>query len=800
MGKRLDPPDGAAGLAVAVRRYAANLFAAAADFSPQAIANVRQFFKLISQAEDTDDDAPEQSQWAWARFLAGWPAWRPHRLERQLLLPSMEALRELAVRIRDATATATVEPAFRRWSLFSRPHAPAPSVDLREVLAHTADVLDALVHPSPSSVTGVLDRAVELGRAVDVRIARLPEEWLPLRLTRAAALLPEWPAMPPLLADCGLLPWLADLIQSAVERGPFPNAPAAFVAVMKETLDDLRTQRMLPTGDAIHGALDELSTVEEGSPAEAWLRGLSSLLASIDSRQPSSRWPILLARLAVRAVEQVAPNAEPPVNPNTLAVPRDWCRPGRAAYRYAVHPSAPRSVVRIDRFAIPPDRAEVTLSLGAKPNGAVIWLTVEESQFAGGPGTKLAGRFRKRAEVEFWDRASAGDDPASLRKGWIAWLDTTPGRDWFHSIAEKFSQHASTGVLLAAVRQSAGVECFPNIDTQSGETSWPAEVPFTAASVSFAASASPPGTILSVARFATSPAAARMCVSLGPIGPIGAAIAATWDAVVASGLELDNCRAVLAPALEAAARTGGLISNDVLLALLDQLADTEPGASSAHDGRDALLARLRDWAAVAAFAIQPAEWTFAAGGAAPAPDAAGLDRKPVFRRDVPLGRIAKVKRFGLVGSDGVVRAGEIVISAGLAPPGLVELEAAAESLEGREGDELREAFRGLRAAGAEGYLELALTDLFTRFWDRAYPVWSAAAPDVAEDFAERLRALLQVQFSLDVVHPANYRDHPSGWVSVPPGTRMTSGRVVRVLRPGLASGGELRVPARVEAE
>ena len=48
--------------------------------------------------------------------------------------------------------------------------------------------------------------------------------------------------------------------------------------------------------------------------------------------------------------------------------------------------------------------------------------------------------------------------------------------------------------------------------------------------------------------------------------------------------------------------------------------------------------------------------------------------------------------------------------------------------------------------------------------------------------------------------PLNYRDHPAGPVQVPAGTRMTTGRVVRVLRPGLVAGEVLRLPARVEAE
>jgi hypothetical protein len=240
---------------------------------------------------------------------------------------------------------------------------------------------------------------------------------------------------------------------------------------------------------------------------------------------------------------------------------------------------------------------------------------------------------------------------------------------------------------------------------------------------------------------------------------------------------------------------------DGLGPVLDELAKLDPTADAAHlAARDDLLSLVRGWAGDIGLGVVPEDWSFAAGGTAPPADAPGVTAKPVFRRDVSAGRIARVKAFGLVRGDEVIRPAEVVISAGPPPPGLTELEAAAEAIPGPAGDEVRAAFRDLRPAGAGGFGELAAVELFTRFWDRAYPEWAAVDPVAAAAFADGLGRMLAAGYGLAAFAPLHYRDHPAGWVVVPAGTRMTTGRVVRVLRPGLVAGDALRLPARVEAE
>jgi hypothetical protein len=62
--------------------------------------------------------------------------------------------------------------------------------------------------------------------------------------------------------------------------------------------------------------------------------------------------------------------------------------------------------------------------------------------------------------------------------------------------------------------------------------------------------------------------------------------------------------------------------------------------------------------------------------------------------------------------------------------------------------------------------------------------------------------MLRENFGLSTFEPKTDRDYPAEWVTYAPGTRLTTGRVTRILRPGLYHPveGILRLPAYVEAE
>jgi hypothetical protein len=61
--------------------------------------------------------------------------------------------------------------------------------------------------------------------------------------------------------------------------------------------------------------------------------------------------------------------------------------------------------------------------------------------------------------------------------------------------------------------------------------------------------------------------------------------------------------------------------------------------------------------------------------------------------------------------------------------------------------------------------------------------------------------VLRQNWKLYPFYPVAYQDHPDGWLQRAPGRNMVTGRVRRVLRPGLQDeDGHLRLPALVEVE
>ena len=315
---------------------------------------------------------------------------------------------------------------------------------------------------------------------------------------------------------------------------------------------------------------------------------------------------------------------------------------------------------------------------------------------------------------------------------------------------------------------------------------WPAGVPLTQPGLRAEFAARPLGTILAVERIDTDPGAARYTVSLGP-EPSAVSAAydlwalsaePAWQAAIGPHLDGD-----LAGAAPDAAR---------LAALLDAATPADsPVTAAAAEPTLARLAHLCGATLVGA------------AGYDPAADEAltGVRGVPVFRNAPPAGSVVRVRSFGLVAGGRTLRPAEVVVSAGPQPPGCAELEALVPSSPEKSRGELKAALAGLRPAALHGYLELAAVELFQLFWSRVRPAWHAADPDGAEGFAHALTQLLDGPFGVRPFAPANVFDHPDGWVTLSPGCRVTSGRVVELLAPGLldAAGG-LRLPAHALAE
>lgn len=136
-----------------------------------------------------------------------------------------------------------------------------------------------------------------------------------------------------------------------------------------------------------------------------------------------------------------------------------------------------------------------------------------------------------------------------------------------------------------------------------------------------------------------------------------------------------------------------------------------------------------------------------------------------------------------------------------APNWLIELEECVNDATGSAPGELRARLRCWHSEETAERLESSAIELHIEFWDALRSDWMRDDSERAGAFTERFMAVLADRFGLSPFYPANFQDHPAGWVRLAAGNRMTTGRVREVLRPGLLDrDGELRVPARVNVE
>jgi len=108
---------------------------------------------------------------------------------------------------------------------------------------------------------------------------------------------------------------------------------------------------------------------------------------------------------------------------------------------------------------------------------------------------------------------------------------------------------------------------------------------------------------------------------------------------------------------------------------------------------------------------------------------------------------------------------------------------------------LSQLYRSARESAAP---EVAILQFYVDLWD-TYK--KEADPQAFEDIAEFVVEKIKKFFGLVPFFPTSYLDYQEGWIIRPPGTRMTTGRVREVLRPGLQDNqGNLRIPAVCRVE
>lgn len=129
--------------------------------------------------------------------------------------------------------------------------------------------------------------------------------------------------------------------------------------------------------------------------------------------------------------------------------------------------------------------------------------------------------------------------------------------------------------------------------------------------------------------------------------------------------------------------------------------------------------------------------------------------------------------------------------------GYAELESQAAAA----GHYLAERLRQWREAALHGTLETTAVQFHVDWWGELGEELRQRDAELAAQIANRLQFVLQHGFKLFAFSPAAYQDYPDGWVQRVGGRAMVTGRVRRVIRPGLHDDQDhLRVPALVEVE
>jgi hypothetical protein len=165
--------------------------------------------------------------------------------------------------------------------------------------------------------------------------------------------------------------------------------------------------------------------------------------------------------------------------------------------------------------------------------------------------------------------------------------------------------------------------------------------------------------------------------------------------------------------------------------------------------------------------------------------------------------LVQLSKFG-VRSDHLSRPrnGLARVYVGPCPDGMVELLDAVDILSNDEfAEDLERLIHAWPEAAFKGVLDVVAVQFYVDFWDKTYDRWHERYPEHAASFVNRLFYFLQHGFGLFPFNPVTYQDYPDGWLQRVAGRPMVSGRVRRVIRPGLHDDqNHLRVPALVEVE
>ncbi len=379
---------------------------------------------------------------------------------------------------------------------------------------------------------------------------------------------------------------------------------------------------------------------------------------------------------------------------------------------------------------------------------------------------------------------------AAARTRFAHWVVGEAGREWFaRCLAETEAQPGGDASRWWQALRSAGwCRAYPDLDPARTPPvpEWPADTPRGWPAVSAVPSDLPVGGVVGVPRYSPTPSEARVILSDGRPAP-GSPLALFHDLFAAVGAveawwgegRWDEAHQLSAGPPADPGRAAVLVGK-----WLDVL-----GGSTA--GKEKCLQALGEWArGFGLDLVVPGPTEPEAGPA--------VVTRGVFS-DLPARRVVRASGCGLTAGDRVLRQAVVEVSLGPAPPGFVELEAAAEKLPPK--NPLRDRVFLLQEALRGDYLREAAVELYVDYWGETGAAVRAADPALAAEFAARLTGFLHAAYGLSMFTPTSIHDHPDGWLAVVPGGRAMTGLVRSVRRPGLQDEhGNLRIPALVEVE
>lgn len=366
----------------------------------------------------------------------------------------------------------------------------------------------------------------------------------------------------------------------------------------------------------------------------------------------------------------------------------------------------------------------------------------------------------------------ATDEAAALQR-FQTWLrESKEGEAWFHGLTSRAAKcPGPEREWWQVLRARQWCSCYPDLDS-AFKPFWPTGLPQEWPTFRSTPSDDPIGAWVKVRRYAAVEGNARIVVSDGR--PTSGSPAAQFGELVQTAPSDDTWRG----GLWSAARTLTHATDADRPTIVDLALQLLERSAGRYD--EAVL----NW--VRSFGIEVV------------PPGGGERTTYRFDPSAP-GTVLSLSAIGFRDHDTVLHEGIVVKSLGPKPEALIQLEASANGLPADH--PLRVGVEGLTAAAAQHYLLEAAVKLFTDYWDEAGRMLRSQRPSTADELSVRLEHYLADSLGLVSFRPTTLRSYADGWTKALPGSRLMTGRVLRLVRPGLQDQrGNLIVQAIAEVE